>query len=153
MDGEVRETAERVEAARDCLRKSIAAIGDGPERRHEFLMEWAENELEMDRAFAEQVYALSEEEQLEPIFAFQLLRCGIGVRELTEPEADHDLEVAAQQAPPGWVEDETIELDDVALERRLRSSFRRLRAHLERGADGGVESFLAEPDVGLVKLR
>ena len=153
MDDGVRDTAERVDAARECLRKSIAAIGDGPERRHEVLMEWAETELGMEREFAEQVYALSEEEQLEPIYAFQLLRCGIGVRELTPPEADQDLEMASQQAPPGWVEDETIELDDVALERHLRSSFRRLRGHLERDADGGVDAFLAEPDVGLVRLR
>lgn len=152
MDG-LERTGTREQAARDCLRRAIAGIGDdGVERRHEFLMAWAETELGMDRVYAEQVYAIAEEEQLEPIFAFQLVRCGVGVRELTQPEQDHALEEASQQAPPDWVVDETVELDDVALERRLRGSFRRLRHHLEQG-DAGLEAFLAEPDVGPLRLR
>lgn len=154
MDG-VDSTGTREQAAQDCLRRGIAGIGgEGVERRHEVLMEWAEAELGMERAYAEQVYAIAEEEQLEPIYAFQLVRCGVGVRELTPPEQDHALEEASQQAPPDWVGDETVELDDVALERRLRSSFRRLRHHLEAGAAAaGVEAFLAEPDVGPLRLR
>jgi hypothetical protein len=53
------------------------------------------------------------------------------------------------------VAEDAVELDDIALERGLRASFRRLRSHLddEASAAAGVIAFLAEPDVGLVRLR
>lgn len=138
-----------------CLQDGLAAAGAaGVERRHEALMEWAEGELDLPREYAEQVYALAEEEELEPIYAFHLVRCGIGVRELEPPEQDAD-ESASQQAPPDWVEAEGVELDDVALERRLRATFRRLRTCLAEAETvaAGVSAFLAEPDVDRVRLR
>lgn len=140
---------------RDCLIESVAALtGAVAERRHEELMEWAEEELGLDRGYAEQVYALAEEEELEPIYALLLIRCGVGVRELEPPEQDGD-ELASQQTPPEWVETEGVELDDVALERRLRASFRRLRSSLEQSesAAAAVRAFLDEADVGAVRLR
>ena len=144
------------ESGRDCLVRSVASLkGDGIERRHESLMALAEGELGLERAFAEQVYLLSEEEQLEPIYAFQLIRCGVGVRELSEPERDLETFAAAQGAPPDWVGDAVVELSDAVLERRLRNTFRRFRAHLESAETpaAAVESFLAETDVDVVQLR
>lgn len=144
------------DAAGDCLRRSVARLtGEAVERRQESLMELAETELGLGRAYAEQVYALAEEEQLEPIYAFQLIRCGIGVRELTPPEQDLEEFSASQEAPPDWVGEAVVELDDAALERTLRATFRRLRSHLESAAstEMAVEAFLAEPDVGAVQLR
>jgi hypothetical protein len=141
-------------AARECLSRGIASLASATvERRHESLMEWAEGELGLERSYAEQVYAIAEEEQLEPIYAFQLVRCGIGVRELAPPE--QDMEETVQQAPPEWVAEETVELAEVTLERHLRATFRRLRGHLEHTADAGaaVEAFLRETDIGLVPLR
>jgi hypothetical protein len=144
------------EAAQRCLRDGVAALtGDAAaERRHEALMEWAEGELGLARAWAEDVYALAEEVELEPVYAFLLVRCGIGVRELQQPVQDPD-EEAVQQAPPDWVGADAVTLGDAALERRLRGTFRRMRAHLEQTATAAaaVESFLAEPDVGVVQLR
>jgi hypothetical protein len=140
-------------AAGRCLRDSLAGLGnDEMERRHEALMAWAED-IGLEREYAEQVYALAEEVELEPIYAFQLVRCGIGVRELEPPEQDAD-DGAAQQAPPGWVGEESVELDDVRLERRLRATFRRFRTHVaEHGsAVAAVDSFLAEPDVAAQRL-
>jgi hypothetical protein len=148
----------RTEAAKsgECLTRHVAGLsGDAArERRHEALMEWAEAELGLERGFAEELYALAEEEQLPPVHALLLVHCGVGVRELEEPPQDAD-EAAAQASPPGWVEAEQVEFADIALERQLRLTFRRFRARLEEAgsAVSAVESFLAEPDVGSVRLR
>jgi hypothetical protein len=141
-------------AAREQLIRDMASLTGAPhERRHEALMEWAETDLGLSREYAEQIYALAEEEDLEPVHAFQLVRSGIGVRELEEPEQDMD--EAVQQAPPEWVAEDAVELANVILERRLRQSFRRLRSHLEESASPteAITEFLREPDVGAVRLR
>lgn len=146
---------ERSEAnAREQLTRAVSSLTGAPhERRHEALMEWAESDLNLDREYAEQIYALAEEEDLEPIYAFHLVHSGLGVRELEEP--DQDMEETVQQRPPEWVADDAVELEDVVLERRLRASFRRLRSHLEQSvtASNAITDFLAEPDVGAVTLR
>jgi hypothetical protein len=153
MDGSSRVDEE---AAQRCLRDGVDALtGDAAtERRHEALMEWAEGELGLDRGWAEDVYALAEEVELEPVYAFLLVRCGVGVTELEPPEQDPD-EEAVQQDPPEWVGADAVELQDLALERRLRGTFRRMRGHLERAASpaAAVEALLAEPDVGAVRMR
>ncbi|HEX6308770.1 MAG TPA: hypothetical protein VFZ69_11310 [Longimicrobiales bacterium] len=150
----MRAAEEQEAAARDALVRAVGALtGEAQERRHEALMEWAEGELGLERPYAEQIYALAEEEDLEPVLAFELVRTGIGVRELEPPEQDMD--EAAQQAPPEWVAEEVVELNDVALERRLRASFRRLRSHVETSDSpaAAVEALLRDPDVGLVPMR
>jgi len=139
----------------EALRRFARELGtEIPERRHEQLVEWAESELGLDRSYAEQVYALAQEERLEPVLAFELVRAGVGVRELEQPEQDMD-EEASQQTPPDWVAEDAVELDDVALERRLRASFRRLRSHLESSDTPveAVEAFLADADVGPQRMR
>jgi hypothetical protein len=152
-DGRTAENAES--AAREGLIHDVASLtGAAHERRHEALMAWAEEVLGLEREYAEQVYALAEEEELEPVYAFHLVRSGLGVRELEKPEQDMD-EEAVQQTPPDWVAEDALELDDVVLERRLRASFRRFRSHLEESASPteAVTEFLREPDVGTVRLR
>jgi hypothetical protein len=140
------------EAARECLRQGVAALA-ATERRHESLMAWAESTLGLTREHAEQVYALAEESGLEPVYAFLLIRCGIGVQELEAPAQDAD-EAAAQQTPPDWVGTDHVRLDDVTVERRLRTTFRRLGTHLERAStvSAAVEAFLSDPDVDAVPL-
>lgn len=143
------------EASRRCLTEGIAALTvQEVERRHEALMAWAESELGLTREYAEQVYALAGEEALEPAFGLLLVRCGIGVRELERPDPDGD-EEASQQTPPDWLSAETVELDDIMLERRLRASFRRLKAHLADSSDpaAAIAAFLEEPDIGQTRLR
>ena len=143
------------EDAGECLARGVAGLtGSALERRHDALMEWAESELNLDAAYAEQVYTLAEEEELEPVYGFLLIRCGVGVRELEPPERA-EVGEASQQAPPGTVGGDVVELEDIVLERRLRSSFRRFRAHLQRAATSAdaVASFLAEPDVAPLQLR
>lgn len=156
MDTGSRTTGEAERAAREQLARDVEAVTGAPhERRHDELMEWAEAGLGLDRGYAEQIYALAEEEDLEPIYALHVVSSGVGVRELEKPEQDTDPGAAAQQAPPKWVDEDAVEFDDVALERRLRATFRRLRSHLDAAASPGeaVRAFLQEPDVGLVRLR
>jgi hypothetical protein len=155
METEGRTTGSAEAAARERLMRDVGSLTGAPhERRHEELMEWAEADLGLEREYAEQIYALAEEEELEPVYALNLVHSGIGVRELEEPEQDME-EEAVQQAPPDWVAEDAVELDDVALERRLRASFRRLRAHLEESASAteAITAFLREPDVGAIRLR
>jgi hypothetical protein len=139
--------------AGECLRQGVSGIG-AMERRHESLMEWAETQLGLEREYAEQVYALAEESGLEPVYAFVLIRCGLGVQELETPEQDAG-EQAAQQAPPEWVGEDMVQLEDIALERRLRATFRRLRGHMDEAPTPGaaVDAFLGSEDVGPVALR
>ena len=153
MEIEGRSTGEA--AAREQLVRAVSSLTGAPhERRHEALMEWAEAELGLERELAEQIYALAEEEELEPVYAFNLVRSQIGVQELEEPEQDMD-EEAVQQAPPDWVAEDAVELEDVVLERRLRASFRRLRSHLEESGSPteAITAFLNDADVGRVRLR
>jgi hypothetical protein len=146
-----------VAAAQQCLRDAVAGLtGSAAERRHEPLLEWAVEEVGLERGYAEQLYALSEEVGLEPVYGFLLVRCGLGVVELERPEAEPEAEdVAAQQAPPDWLGSADVELDDVALERRLRATLRRFRGLLDEAGDAGaaVERYLAEEDVEVTRLR
>lgn len=158
MDMDEREAASRT--GEHCLSEGIAALpaAGSIERRHEQVMEWAvaggsAAGGSLDRAYAERVVLLAEEEALEPVYALLLVRCGIGVRELEPPGEEND-DLATQPTAPDWVEPGTVGLD-IALERRLRASFRRFRARLEASetAEAAVRAFLAEPDVGPVSLR
>jgi hypothetical protein len=75
MDSEGHRTGGSETAAREQLLRDVVSLtGEPHERRHEALMEWAEGDLGLERAYAEQIYALAEEEELEPIYAFQLIR-------------------------------------------------------------------------------
>lgn len=153
MDTAGRTVSAEESAAREQLVRGVASLTGAPyERRHEALMEWAEAHG-MERAYAEQIFALAEEEDLEPVLALHVVRAGIGVRELQEPEQDMD-EDAMQQAPPEWVAEDVVEMDDIALERTLRATFRRLRSHVEASgsAPAAIEAMLREPDIGLVRL-
>jgi hypothetical protein len=151
----MRKGNESVDAARECLRVRVAGLtGSVAERRHEPLLEWAVAEVGLERGYAEKVYALAEEVELEPVYAFLLVQCGLGVAELEAPQEEED-GAAAQQAPPKWLGSGTVELEDIALERRLRATFRRFRGHLEAAPDAAaaVDAYAAEPDVEETPLR
>jgi len=141
-------------ASSDCLERAVRErCADGVERRHEAVIEVAVAELGLELAQAEQIYALAEEEQLEPVFAFQLIRCGVGVRELERPPHGES-QAAAQAAPPGWVAAPARSSEEIVPERRLRLSFRRFRGLLEAHGDAvaAARAFMAEPDVGRLRV-
>jgi hypothetical protein len=123
------------------------------ERRREELLERAGADG-MERHFAELIHEVALDVGLEPAFAYELVRCGVGVQPLDEQvygEDDVDEEEMVSSEPP----DELLVPDErdpvvAARERRLRVSFRRLRRHLEAqsSAEAALRAFTSEPDVG-----
>ena len=132
----------------DLIRRAKAIEAAGVHRRHEELLEIAVTEDGIPRPLAEQIHELAHEEGLAPAYGLALVASGIGVEELVEPESGDN--ESLQQSLPGWVEAADMSQASIARERHLRSSFRRLRAHLDRAdsAEAGVRAFLDEPDVG-----
>ncbi len=131
------------------IERAKAIEAAGVHRRHEELMEIAVADG-LELPLAEQVHTLALEESLAPAYALALVATNVGVEELVPPESgDED---SMQQATPDWVLEGDANPAAIARERRLRSSMRRLRRHLEEGgsAESAVERFLAEPDVGHV---
>jgi hypothetical protein len=136
-------------AAEAWLRERVIAAdyAGGPERRHDTLMERAD-EWGVARVEAEAVFALAEEEGLDPELGLLLRVSGLGVTELEPITADR-VEPGQQQSPPGWVAGADLVPEEAQRERRLRLSFRRLRGLLypSRSAAEALDRFLSEPDV------
>jgi hypothetical protein len=122
-----------------------SGVEDSPRRREESIQR-AERELGLDRAFAALVYDTASEERLVPGFAFELVRCGVGVCALEESPGDE----TTIEGPPDWLSSEPRTAPPPERERRMRASFRRLRGHLEQSdtPEAAIEAFVAEPDVG-----
>lgn len=140
--------------SRDCLEQALRELGtDAVERRHDVVMERAVADLGLERGLAERIYALAEEERLDPVYAFALVRCRLGVRDLQASQPAGEGE-AAQQDPPSWLGMPEVELGEIDLERRLRLSFRRLRTLVETVGDpsAAARAFADEPDVGPLRL-
>src|SRR5262245_3278170 len=92
-------------------------------------------------------YDLALEVGLDPVLALEMVGCGITVEELTEPEPVED---TLTPAPPEWIAPPADPPAEVAFDRRLRLTFRRMRTCLEESADleAAVSAFVAAPDVG-----
>jgi hypothetical protein len=138
---------EDVESGTAALLRTVDEAEEAPRRREESIV-WAEGQLGFERGFAELIYDTAREERLEPGFAFELVRCGVGVTPLAPPSDD----VAAIEGPPDWIAPPAGRAS-ADRERTLRASFRRLRGHLEGAdsAEAALAAFVAEPDVGSVR--
>jgi hypothetical protein len=109
-------------------------------------------EVGMPEELAALMYDVAQEEGLDPVLAFELVRCGLGI---FPPEAGLENapdEPTTDKYRPTWLEP-PIPPDEQLRERTLRVSFRRLRGLLERHADDADAAFRAfgrEPDAGPV---
>jgi len=136
----------------ECLirRAHVAEDEAARHRRRAELIERAVKEG-MDRELAAEVYDIAREEGIEPAFAFELVRCGVAVRDMGEPpEATYSL-----RGFPSWLEAPPEPEEEASRERMLRTSFRRLR-HLLETHDSPEEALIAfarEPDVGEVEYE
>ncbi len=135
-------------AARFRVEMHEAERASGVARRHEELIGRATDDEVLSIEEAEQVYALAEEESVEPAYGLALVRSGFLVQELAPPEPPAE---AMQQDVPGWIQ--PVATAELARERMLRASLRRLRHLLERCGTAGLaaDAYLAEPDVAAIE--
>lgn len=134
----------------ECLLDRAARFEGEPatSRRREELVERA-IAAGHPREYADLLYDVAEEEGVDPAVAFEIVLCGVGVRELIQPVEDQ-WEEAQIEAPPPWISDDPPTADAAARERHARISFRRLRSIMENQptAEDALRAFVSEPDVG-----
>jgi hypothetical protein len=123
-------------------------------RRRAELVDWAVEEAGIARAHAMTIYDTAEEEGLVPAFAFELVLSRVAVcrgprLDAPVPPADTSVEGAPEWITPAEVV-EPRATESLVREWRMRTSFRRLRGHLERcgSPEEAIDAFCAEPDVG-----
>lgn len=119
-------------------------------RRREELIERAAT-AGYSREYADLIYDVATEEDLDPVIAFEVVRAGVGVRELADPLPDEGEETQVEAAPL-WVESPPSE-DDAVRERRMRLTFRRLRSAMTAAPSrmDALKAFVEQPDVGAVE--
>ncbi len=132
----------------ECLIRRAHVAEDEAARhgRRSELIERAVEKDGLDPELAAEVYDIAREEGIEPAFAFELVRCGVAVRDMGEtPEATYTV-----RGFPSWLEMPPEPEEEASRERMLRTSFRRLRHLLEtRGSpEEALIAFAREPDVG-----
>ena len=129
---------------------TAAALGGEDELRRDDLVERAEAKG-LDRPTAEQAYDIAREVALKPAWGLAAVLEGISVRLLPGPRPDVG---SSEPNEPEWLDAPP----DPALaerERRLRQTFRRLRARFEEsaGADAVVDALCDEPDLEAYDYR
>lgn len=125
------------------LMTDAETIGAGRENRREALIERAESRG-VDRGDAELAYDLALEEGLEPAYALALVGQGIAVRNFGDSTAAD----VSESVEPEWI-DRPPSAREAGRERRLRETFRRLRAFLEEEGTprAAIARFAREPDL------
>jgi hypothetical protein len=106
----------------------------------------------MGDELAEMLYDVARDEGLDPVLAFELVRCGLGVMPPPDGVENAPGFATSDKYRPEWLES-PVDPDSMLRERTLRFSFRRLRALLEQHTGSAAEAFRAfarEPDVGPV---
>jgi hypothetical protein len=144
-----RREAEADGTGASCLLDGVRRLeADRVGRRRAELVERAVRQGGLEWSEAEEVYQVSEDEGLDPAFAFQLVFCGVGVRWPGEaPLAGTTLDA---EVTPEWLAPPTPTAPESARrEWRLRASFRRLRRLLEerKTPEEALQAFVDEPDV------
>ena len=123
--------------------REIASASGAERRRHELMERY---EVRMPRVLASEAYDLAVEEEVDPALALEVVARGLGVQELEPPDVPEEtldvipVDVAVGEEPPV----------QAARERRLRTTFRRLRSLRDRYEDPEqlAVAFLEAPDVG-----
>jgi hypothetical protein len=117
--------------------------GDG-ELRREPLVERAEA-LGVERMMAERAYDLGLEEKLPPAYGIAVVAAGVSVQPLESARPDVGETTSGE---PSWV-DVPPEPGTADLERRLRQTFRRVRAFVDDAPtpSAAFSAFAREPDL------
>ena len=133
-----------------CLRQRARELLElaAHQRRHAEMLESVEQISNAPREVLELAYDLAQEARLDPAIGLALIGCGVAVIEL-EPPTGSVAEEAHSLNPPDWVAPQPPEPERV-LERRLRLTFRRMHALLERHEGDlfrAIDGLKDEPDV------
>jgi hypothetical protein len=139
-----------IEQIEDLLTKIDSLPDDtGSSRRREELTERAAA-AGHSREYADLIYDVATEEELDPVIAFEVVLARVGVRDLGESPIDHNEETQVE-SPPVWVEPLPTS-DDAAREKNMRLTFRRLRSALADSPSRreALQRFARQPDVGVV---
>lgn len=125
------------------LMSDAETIGAGRENRREALIERAETRG-VGRGDAELAYDLAVEVGLEPAYGLALVGQGISVRNFGGRAGVQ----VSESVEPEWI-DLPPSAREASRERRLRETFRRLRAFLESEATArdAIARFAREPDL------
>lgn len=128
----------------DRLPDTVESLGGEEEHRREVLVEQAEARG-LGRPDGEQAYDIAREVGLKPVYGMAVMLEGVSVRPLSSPRPDVG---ASEPNEPEWV-DAPPDPGLAERERRLRQTFRRLRAHLDEhaGRAEALEAFAQEPDL------
>lgn len=106
----------------------------------------------MGDELAEMLYDVARDEGVDPVLAFELVRCGLGVMPPSGGVDNAPGFATTDKYRPEWLEP-PVDPDSMLRERTLRFSFRRLRALLDQHTGSAADAFRAfarEPDVGPV---
>ncbi|MGH7467285.1 MAG: hypothetical protein ACRENP_04795 [Longimicrobiales bacterium] len=135
-------------AWQQCLRERARLLEHVPEleRRRAHLLKGVAERSGVRETVLSEAYDLALEEGLDPVLALELVGCGVGVLDLKAPEPVEEVTTAAA---PAWVSPPLAAPDVLALERRMRLTFRRMRGCLEQNQDleDAIANFCAAPDV------
>lgn len=147
-----RDEASRRGEAAACLleRARLLEALPGHERRRAQLVDRAVAESGLEWEHAESVFDMASEEGLDPALAFELLRCHVLVHAPDDVlPAEIRGDTLLESTTPEWISGPPPAEPVARRERRLRTSFRRLRRLLEeRGApEEALVAFAEEPDV------
>jgi hypothetical protein len=131
-----------------CLRERGQLLEHIPklEHRRSNLLERSQKRSGAPLHVLDRAYDLAIEEGLDPVLALELVGCGVAVIELAPKEQLDE----SHSLTPDFVDPITEPLPDIIRERRMRMTFRRMRAALEASDDllAAIDHFAAEPDVG-----
>lgn len=105
-------------------------------------------QIGMSADLAEMLYDVSREEGLDPDFALELVRSGLGVAPPVEGVTNAVQTPTTDKYMPEWL-GAPVGADELLRERTMRMSFRRLRGLLEQHQDpaDALRAFALEPDV------
>lgn len=133
----------------ECLLTRAAQMAAGAEEPGRRRVELLDRMVEagVDAELAGTAYDIAVEEGVDPAFALEVVRCGLAV---CEPAGEEAADAPAVESyPQEWLE-ASPPADEARRERRLRSTFRRLRRLLSerQTPEEALVAFVDEPDVG-----
>ncbi|HWV58964.1 MAG TPA: hypothetical protein VNZ57_16035 [Longimicrobiales bacterium] len=142
-----RQVERKRSAAKECLVEAATrpgGVGHGGRRREELLERMVRQGVSVE--LAADAYDIAVDEGVDPAFALEVVRCGIGVVETESP--DQEAAPTVESWPGEWIGPSPAPAA-ARREKLLRTTFRRLRRLLSEHPtpESALIAFADEPDV------